>query len=87
MNDDTLVLGAVLRLARRGLEATVDEIHERVGTDRARIRATLRRLDAAGLVERRATGARLTMAGLAAGVASRAARARSTNRRIGRRAA
>jgi DNA-binding IclR family transcriptional regulator len=71
MNDDTLVLGAMLRLARRGLEATVDELYERVGTDQARIRSALSRLDTAGYVERRKTGARLTMTGLAMSVALR----------------
>jgi|HubBroStandDraft_1064217.scaffolds.fasta_scaffold103141_2 predicted transcriptional regulator len=75
MNDETLVLGAMLRLARRGLEATVDELYERVGTDRARIRSALGRLDAAGLVERRTSSARLTMEGLAFSVAMRPARA------------
>ena len=71
MNDDTLVLGAMLRLARRRVEANVDELFERVGIDPARIRASLGRLDAEGLVERRAIGARLTMSGLATAVALR----------------
>ncbi len=66
MNDNGLVLKAMLRLARRRVEAQVDELYDRVGIDRSRIRSALARLDAAGLVERRATGARLTMAGLAA---------------------
>jgi len=70
MNDDTLVLGAMLRLARRGLEATVDELYERVGTDRTRIRSALGRLDAAGLVERRTASARRSMSGLALSVAT-----------------
>jgi predicted transcriptional regulator len=87
MNDEILVLGAMLRLARRGGDATVDELYERVGTDRARIRSALRRLDAAGLVERRSAGARLTMAGLAAWVAFRPRRTRAPGQRLGRRAA
>ena len=87
MNDETLVLGAMLRLARRGCEATLDELYERVGTDRARIRAALGRLDGAGLVERRSSGARLTMAGLATGVALRPSRTGAARRRTGRRAA
>jgi RIO-like serine/threonine protein kinase len=71
MNDDSLVLGAMLRLARRRIEASVDELYERVRMEQSRIRASLGRLDAAGLVERRTTGARLTMSGLAAAVALR----------------
>jgi Mn-dependent DtxR family transcriptional regulator len=74
MKDETLVLGAMLRLARRGLEATEEHLHERVGTDRARIRSALARLDRAGLVERKPTGASLTFSGLAASVALRPAR-------------
>jgi hypothetical protein len=86
-NDETLVLGAMLRLARRGIEATVDELHLRVGTDRARIRSALAQLDGAGLVERRATGARLTMSGLATSVAFRPVRpnARTVGRAYERR--
>jgi DNA-binding IclR family transcriptional regulator len=85
MNDETLVLGAMLRLARRGLEGTVDELFERVGTDVSRIRSALARLDAAGLVERRNTGARLTMAGLARSVALRPAPTRACGRAAGRK--
>lgn len=77
MNDDTLVLGAMLRLARRRVEANVNELFERVGVEPARIRASLGRLDAAGLVERRPTGARLTMSGLATAVALRPSRSRA----------
>jgi Mn-dependent DtxR family transcriptional regulator len=80
MNDDSLVLGAMLRLARRRVEADVNELYERVGVDHARIRASLGRLDAAGLVERRAIGARLTMSGLATAVALRPGRARGVAR-------
>jgi len=75
MNDDNLVLGAMLRLARRRVAADSGELFERVGIDRARIRAALGRLDAAGFVERRPQGARLTMSGLAVAVALRPARA------------
>jgi DNA-binding transcriptional ArsR family regulator len=87
MNDEILVLGAILRLARRGREATVEELYERVGMDGGRIRSALVRLGSAGLVERRRTGARLTMAGLATSVAFRHGRAHLTARRVGRRAA
>ncbi len=85
MNDETLVLGAMLRLARRGVLATVDELHERVGADRARIRSALARLDNAGLVERQTSAARLTMSGLATSVALRPARAPSRAVRLPRK--
>jgi DeoR/GlpR family transcriptional regulator of sugar metabolism len=75
MKDETLVLGAMLRLARRGLEASVDELYERVGMDRARIRRALAQLDRSGLVTRKSGGARLTLPGLALSVALRPARA------------
>jgi Mn-dependent DtxR family transcriptional regulator len=80
MNDDSLVLGAMLRLARRRVEANVNELFERVQMDPSRIRASLGRLDAAGLIERRTTGARLTLSGLATAVALRPARARAALR-------
>jgi hypothetical protein len=71
MNDDNVVLGAMLRLARRRIEASTDELLERVGLDRSRIRASLARLDTAGLTERRVSGARLTMTGFAVALALR----------------
>jgi DNA-binding IclR family transcriptional regulator len=86
MKDETLVLGAMLRMARRGREASIDELYERVGTDRARIRCALARLDRAGLVERRNERVRLTMSGLAVSVALRPGLSRgATIRAIERR--
>jgi Mn-dependent DtxR family transcriptional regulator len=70
MNSDAMVLRAMLRLARRRLAAEDGEIAIRVDKSLASVRASLRRLDAQGLVERRASGgARLTMAGLALALA------------------
>jgi predicted transcriptional regulator len=80
MNDDTMVLGAMLRLARRRVEANMNELFERVQLDPSRIRASLGRLDAAGLVERRTAAARLTLTGFATAVALRPSRARTTAR-------
>ncbi len=71
MNDDQMVLGAMLRLARRRIEANTEELLERVVLDPSRLRASLARLDVAGLAERRVSGARLTMAGVAVAVALR----------------
>jgi Mn-dependent DtxR family transcriptional regulator len=89
MNDDNVVLGAMLRLARNRIEANADELFERVNLDPSLMRAALARLDAAGLVERRAGGPRLTMAGLAVAVASRPARSQRAvaGSRAGRHAA
>jgi RIO-like serine/threonine protein kinase len=89
MNDDHVVLGAMLRLARHRTEANADELFERVALEPARIRASLARLDAASLVERRSSSARLTMAGLAIALAIRPSgvqRARA-GQRAGRHAA
>ncbi len=83
MNDDNMVLGAMLRLARHRVEANTDELFERVHLDGARIRASLARLDAASLVERRGSGARLTMTGFAVALALRPRRVQGA--RIGRR--
>ena len=69
MSIDTAVLGAMLRVARRCEGADEDALALRVGGSRGSVRAALRRLDAAGLVERRADRApRLTMAGFAVAV-------------------
>jgi DNA-binding IclR family transcriptional regulator len=90
MNDDDVVLGTMLRLARNRVAANPDELFERVGLNRARIRASLARLDSAGFVERRSSsGARLTMTGLAVALASRPKRNQNarTGRRAGRHAA
>jgi Mn-dependent DtxR family transcriptional regulator len=73
MNSDAIeakVLRAMLRLARRRQAADDGQIALRVGSPPHTIRTALRRLDAAGLVERQDLGAaRLTMAGFALAVA------------------
>ncbi len=67
---DARVLRAMLRLARRRQAADDGEIAVRVDQPPHVVRASLRRLDAAQLVERLSTGAvRLTMAGFALAVA------------------
>ncbi len=89
MNDDNMVLGAMLRLARHRVEANVDELFERVNLEVGRIRASLARLDATSLVERRSSGARLTMTGFAVALALRPRRVQRARirRRTGRHAA
>ena len=69
MSIEAAVLRAMLRVARR-CEATDEEaLALRVGDEKASVRGALRRLDAAGLVERRiGRSPRLTMAGLAVAV-------------------
>jgi DNA-binding GntR family transcriptional regulator len=70
MRIDTMVLRAMLRVARRREAADEEALAVRVGEPRPGVRAALRRLEAAGLVERRAGRApRLTMAGFATAVA------------------
>jgi Mn-dependent DtxR family transcriptional regulator len=89
MNSDAMVLRAMLRLARRRVAADEDEIALRVGKSSASVRASLRRLDALGLVEPRFRGgARLTMGGLALALAMlpRGSRATSSTLRSPRAA-
>ncbi len=70
MSIDAMVLRAMLRLARRREAAMEAQILLRVGGTRGEVRASLRRLEAEGLMERRMAGdCRLTMAGLAIAVA------------------
>ena len=71
MSFDGKVLRAMLRLARRHEAAEGDALAVRVGGAPRDVRASLRRLRSAGLVDIVGTGeeARLTMAGLAAAVA------------------
>lgn len=65
-----MVLRAMLRLARRREAAIEEQITLRVGGTRGEVMASLRRLDAEGLIERSTgRGCRLTMAGLAVAVA------------------
>jgi Mn-dependent DtxR family transcriptional regulator len=70
MSIDMTVLRALLRLSRRREAADTDSIVLRSGAAAAVVRASLRRLEALGLVEQRPErGPRLTMQGLAAAVA------------------
>jgi Mn-dependent DtxR family transcriptional regulator len=67
---NTRVLGAMLRLARRREAATEDELALRVRGAKSQIRASIRELASAGLVELRpGRPARLTMEGFARAVA------------------
>lgn len=79
MSIDTMVLRAMLRLARRRQAADVGEVAVRVGGSASDVRAALRRLDGSGLVERRVSQPpRLTLAGLAVAVAALPERLRRT---------
>jgi len=70
MSIDAMVLRAMLRLSRRREAADEEGLAVRAGATRGAVRASLRRLEALGFVERRADRApRLTMQGLAAAVA------------------
>jgi Mn-dependent DtxR family transcriptional regulator len=87
MGYDFQLLGAMLRLARRREAADVDGLHIRTRGSRADVRAALRRLEAADLVERLGDErARLTLAGLAVAVATRSQHRKAT-RHVARRAA
>jgi Mn-dependent DtxR family transcriptional regulator len=69
MSIEATVLRAMLRVARRREAADEEALAARVGNSAAEVRDALRRLDAAGLLERRGRPApRLTMAGLAVAV-------------------
>jgi predicted transcriptional regulator len=72
MNDQLLVLNALLRLARRRMPASLSELDARVDGTATRVRAALAGLAASGLV-RRAPGtgaaAQLTFEGFALAVA------------------
>lgn len=86
MSIEAAVLGAMLRVARRCEEADEEALAVRVGGEKASVRAALRSLDAAGLVERRTGRApRLTMAGLAMAVGLLPPRNRQTKVRPARR--
>jgi Mn-dependent DtxR family transcriptional regulator len=85
MSIEAAVLRAMLRLARRREAADAEALAVRLGGSAAAVRAAIRRLDAAGLVERRAGDApRLTMSGLAVAVgllpASASGKGRSSRR-------
>jgi len=69
MTFDIRVLRVMLRLARRREAADADAVAMRVGAPAPAVRAAMRRLDAGGLVERRAIQPpRLTLAGFALAV-------------------
>ena len=70
MRYEIQVLRAMLRLARRRERADVGRIVDRVQGPSTQVREALRRLEAAGLVERRPEGPRLTLAGFAVAVAT-----------------
>jgi Mn-dependent DtxR family transcriptional regulator len=71
MSIEATVLRAMLRVARRREAADEEALAARVGDPAGEVRDAIRRLDAAGLVERRGPSApRLTMAGLAVAVGS-----------------
>lgn len=85
MNNDILVLRAIVRLSRARKDATSEALLQRCSGGAAAIRGSLRRLAAMGLVERVSSDrVRLTLSGLAVGVASLGVKA---NRRALRRAA
>jgi hypothetical protein len=87
MGYDFQLLGAMLRLARRREAADVDGLLLRTSGSRADIRASLRRLEGANLVERLGEErARLTLAGFAVAVAIRGQRGKEV-RPVARRAA
>jgi Mn-dependent DtxR family transcriptional regulator len=70
MSIEVMVLGAMLRLARRRKAAEVSAVALRVGASEAQVRSSLRQLDARGLVERRLSQPpRLTLEGFAVAVA------------------
>lgn len=70
MTYDALVLRVMLRLARRREAADVDAIALRLRGSAAAVRASMRRLDAGGWIERRGhEPPRLTITGLALAVA------------------
>jgi Mn-dependent DtxR family transcriptional regulator len=70
MSFDTSVLRAMLRLARHRRPAEEDAVAARVGETTAAVRASMRRLQATGLVEiRPLCPARLTLSGLAIAIA------------------
>jgi hypothetical protein len=78
MSYDFRLLGAMLRLARRREAADVEALLIRTNGSRADVRASLRRLEAADLVERLGDKrARLTLAGFAVAVAIRGQRGRA----------
>jgi RIO-like serine/threonine protein kinase len=93
MNQDLFVLRAMARLSRRGKAIDCESLSIHGGGSLDDVRAALGRLSRAALVDRSGTrGVRLTLAGLALAVASRApagsrARVSGAPRAVRRRAA
>jgi Mn-dependent DtxR family transcriptional regulator len=87
MSYDLRLLWAMLRLARRREPADIDALQARLTGSRANVRASLRRLERANLVERLGDErARLTLAGFAVAVATRGQQRKAT-RHVARHAA
>ncbi len=87
MSYDVQILRAMLRLARKREVADVEALVARAGGAAADVRGALRRLDAAGLVERLAEdAARLTMAGFAVAVSTVELRTKASRPRTAKRA-
>ena len=86
MQDELLVLNAILRLARRRVPATLREVDARVGGPARRVRAALARLVSLGLVQRTASAIpQLTMEGFALAVAlARSPRSRTRRTAVAR---
>jgi len=84
MSFDTRVLGAMLRLGRYRRAADDEAVALRVGGRASSARASMRRLEQAGLVDLRRgrSPARLTMAGLAVAVAVARSGAPRANRPV-----
>jgi Mn-dependent DtxR family transcriptional regulator len=75
MNLDARVLRATYGSARRQKTVNESEIAQRLGASPAVVRASMRRLQTAGLTETRPAGTqRLTLAGLAIALALRSVR-------------
>jgi len=71
MHTDSIVLRAMLRLARQRAAADLDSLVARTRAPASDVRVALRRLEAAGLVAREgAAPSRLTLAGFAVAIAS-----------------
>lgn len=70
MSYQLTVLRAMMRLARRRSPIDIDQLALRAGGEASDVRAALRALAGADLVERTPEGARLTLSGLAVALAS-----------------
>jgi Mn-dependent DtxR family transcriptional regulator len=85
MSFDSKVLRAMLRLARRREAAEDSDVAVRVGATESQVRASMRRLRAAGWVDMRdGRAGRLTLEGLAIAVALLPARPAAGRRRAPR---